>query len=141
MVTVTAIRTEKEYETALARMSQLMDVLSPPEGQIEDENHPARIELELLSDLIEAYEYERYPIGQPSPIGAIELNMDRLGLAERDLIPAIGSRLKVEEVLTGKREITTPMAQALSKLLDIPVDILLQKPGAANGDAATGRGD
>ena len=127
MVTVTAIRTEEEYGTALTRMSELLDILSPPEGQIEDENHPARIELELLSDLIEAYENEHYPIGPPSPVGAIEFNLDRLGLTERDLIPIIGSRLNVKEVLTGKREITAPMARALGKLLDIPVDILLQK--------------
>ena len=127
MVTVTAIRTEEEYGTALTRMSELMDILSPPEGQIEVENHPARIELELLSDRIDAYENEHYPIGPPSPVGAIEFNLDRLGLTERDLTPAIGSRLKVKEVLTGKREITAPMASALGKLLDIPVDILLQK--------------
>ena len=131
MVTVTAIRTEEEYETALNRMSELMDILSPPEGQIEDENHPARIELELLSDLIEAYEDEHYPIGLPSPVGAIEFNLDRLGLTECDLIPIIGSQTKVEEVLLGKREITASMARALGKLLDIPMDILLQESGVA----------
>ena len=131
MVTVTAIRTEEEYETALNRMSELMDILSPPEGQIEDENHPARIELELLSDLIEAYEDEHYPIALPSPVGAIEFNLDRLGLAERDLIPAIGSHSEVREVLAGKREITASMARALGKLLDIPMDILLQESGVA----------
>lgn len=137
MVTVAAIRTEEEYETALNRMSELMDVLSPQEGRIEDENHPARTELELLSDLIEAYEDEHYPMRLPSPGGAIEFNMERLGLTERNLIPIIGSRSKVKEVLSGKRKITAHMARDLGELLDIPMDVLLQEPS----DASTDKGD
>ena len=51
--------------------------------------------------------------------------MDQGGLSPRDLIPFIGSRAKVSEVLSGKRAITMPMARALHEHLGIPADVLL----------------
>ena len=63
MADIHPITTEADYDAALARVSELMDTLSSPQGQIEDVNHPARIELDALVDLIEAYEDEHYPIG------------------------------------------------------------------------------
>ena len=116
------IRSEEDLTAALARLEE---IFFAKEGTPEDH------ERSVLSDLIEAYEDKHYPIGLPSPVGAIEFNLDRLGLAERDLIPAIGSHSEVREVLAGKREITASMARALGKLLDIPMDILLQESGVA----------
>ena len=48
--------------------------------------------------------------------------MDQAGLARRDLVPYIGSRAKVSEVLSGKRSITMSMARALHRHLGIPAD-------------------
>ena len=56
------IITEADYDAALARVSKLMDALTGPQGQTEDVNHPARVELDALVDLIEAYESEHYPM-------------------------------------------------------------------------------
>ena len=63
MTAIRPIRTEEDYEAALARISELMDALSPPEGQIENGNDPLRIELDVLSDLVERYEDKHYPTG------------------------------------------------------------------------------
>ena len=52
--------------------------------------------------------------------------MEQKGLNRRDLEPAIGSRGRVSEVLTRKRPLTVPIVRALSRILDIPVDILAQ---------------
>ena len=65
MESAKAIRSEEDYDAALARVSDLMDILSPPEGEIEDESHPARIELDALTDLVERYEDRYYPIPTP----------------------------------------------------------------------------
>ena len=119
------IKNIRSDEDLTAALSRLEEIFFAEEGTPEDH------ERSVLSDLIEAYEDEHYPIGLPSPVGAIEFNLDRLGLTERDLIPIIGSQIKVKEVLSGRREITAPMARALCKLLDIPVDVLLQKAGVA----------
>ena len=128
MASVKPIRTEEDYESALERVSELMDALSGPQGQIEDPDYPGRDELDVLVDLIVLYEARHYPIDPPTAIGAIEYEMDERGMTLRDLIPIIGSRSKVSEVLSGKREITMPMARALHRDLGIPAEILLSLP-------------
>ena len=128
METIKAICSENDYEVALARVWELMGILSTPEGEIQNDNHPARIELETLTNLVEHYEDWHYPIGPPSPIAAIEFEMDQRELTQRDLVPLIGSgsRAKVSEVLSGKRPITMSMARALHRHLGISADVLLQ---------------
>ena len=79
------IRNEAEYDAALARISELMDALSGPEGQIEDKSHPARVELDLLVDQVESYEDLHYPIDPPSPSAAIEFHLDQTGTIPTDL--------------------------------------------------------
>ena len=130
MASISPIRTEQDYEAALARINELMDALSGPEEQIEDADDPNRVELDVLADLVEFYEGKHHPIELPSAVAAVEYCMDQRGLTQRDLIPYIGSRSKVAEVLSGKREITMSMARALNRHLSIPADVLLQKPDA-----------
>jgi len=122
MVNVSPIRTEADYDAALARIEALFHAEI---GTLEGD------ELDILVTLVERYEDEHHPIDFPSAVGAIEFCMDQQGLSQRDLIPYIGSRAKVSEVLSGKRAITMTMARALHRHLGIPADILLQEPGAA----------
>jgi HTH-type transcriptional regulator/antitoxin HigA len=82
--------------------------------------------VEVLSVLIEAYEARHYPILAPDPIAAILFMMEQKGLTRRDLEPAIGSRGRVSEILNRKRLLTLPMVRALSALLGIPTDVLVQ---------------
>ena len=82
--------------------------------------------VEVLSTLIEAYEARHYPILAPDPIAAILFMMEQKGLTRRDLEPAIGSRGRVSEILNRKRLLTLPMVRALSALLGIPTDVLVQ---------------
>ena len=116
-----SIRTEEDYEAALARIDEIFHAeVGTPEG----------VELDELVDLVESYEDKHYPIGLPDPISAIEFRMDQANLSQKDLIPYIGSSAKVSEVLSGKRDITMAMARALHEHLGIPADVLLQRPGA-----------
>ena len=131
MERIRAIRTKEDYDAAMDRIQKLLDQLSGEDGQIEDEDHPARVELDVLSDLAEHFEAKTEEIGYPDPVAAIEFRMDQGGLTPRDLVPFIGSRPKVSEVLAGKRAITMPMARALHQHLGIPADVLLQQPGAS----------
>ena len=125
MDNIKPIRTEADYEAVLARIDELMDAeLESPEGE----------ELDVLADLVELYETKHVPMGYPSPVAAIKFRMDQAGLSPRDLVPFIGSRAKVSEVLSGKRAITMPMACALHEHLGIPADVLLREPGAALDD-------
>ena len=134
MVQVRAIRSEEDYDNALARITELMDALSGPEGQVEEVDNSFRVELDVLTDLVELYEERHYPIGFPDPISAIKFRMDQANLTPRDLVSFLGSRAKVSEVLSEKRAITMSMARALHQHLGIPADVLLQKPGASLPD-------
>ena len=119
MANIKPIRSERDYEAALDRISELMDTeADSPEGD----------ELDVLVDLVELYESKQVPMGYPSPIAAIEFRMEQAGLRPADLASFIGSRAKVSEVLSGKRAITMPMARALHEHLGIPADVLLQEP-------------
>ena len=135
MTQIRAIRSEEDYDAALARITELMDALSGPEGQVEDSDNPFRIDLDVLTDLVELYEERHHPIGFPDPVSAVKFRMDQANLSPRDLVPLIGSRAKVSEVLSGKRAITMSMARALHQHLGIPADVLLQEPGANMPDA------
>ena len=54
--------------------------------------------------------------------------MDQNSLTPKDLIPYIGSRSRVSEILSGKRKLTLAMMRALHKHLGIPAEILLAEP-------------
>jgi HTH-type transcriptional regulator/antitoxin HigA len=116
---IKAIRTEADYEQALARIDTLMDAVP---------GTPASEELDILVDLVELYEQKHVPMGFPSPLAAIEFRMEQSGASARDLIPLIGSRAKVSEVLSGKRPLTLAMARALHEHLGIPAEVLLRAP-------------
>lgn len=116
------IKTEDEYQAALARIDQLMD--AEPET-------PECDELELLSTLVEVYEDEHYPMGIPDPVSAIQFRMEQLGFTPQNLMPFIGSRSRVSEILNHKRPLTLRMMRALNKGLGIPAEILLQEPSTS----------
>ncbi|MGH7793898.1 MAG: ImmA/IrrE family metallo-endopeptidase [Candidatus Binatia bacterium] len=128
-MSIRAIRSEADYEAALTRINDLMDAeAGTPEGE----------ELDVLTDLVELYEAKHVPMGFPSPLGAIRFRMEQSGLSPRDLIPFMGSRAKVSEVLSGKRPLTMQMARTLHANLGIPADVLLQQPGGELRSALEG---
>ena len=120
MSSIKPIRTDEDLDVALKRIEEIFHA---EPGTPEDD------ELGVLLDLVEYYEDKHYPVGPPgNPIDAIEFVMEQRGLKPQDLIPLIGSHRKVVEVLSGKRDITMPMARALHKHLGIPAETLLQEP-------------
>jgi HTH-type transcriptional regulator/antitoxin HigA len=116
------IKTNAEHEAALARIEKLMDAeLNTPKGD----------ELELLSLLVHDYEEKKFPIDKPDPVAAIRFRMEQQGLAPKDLIPLLGSRSRVSEVLSGRRSLSLKMIRALVAGLRIPAELLLGEPGKA----------
>jgi HTH-type transcriptional regulator/antitoxin HigA len=77
------IKTEQDYEPAVARTERLMDAApGTPEGD----------QLDVLTTLVEVYEHQHFPVPPPDPIEAILYYMDSRGLSRRDLEPYIGNR-------------------------------------------------
>jgi len=118
------IKTEAEHRDALERIERLMD-------RDPDKGTPGADELEVVTLLVEDYESKNFPTSLPDPIEAIKFRMGQQNLAQRDLIPFIGSRSRVSEVLSGKRTLTLSMIRALHANLGIPAKVLLQKRDAS----------
>ena len=114
------IRNKADYEAALARIEELM--LSAPEP-----GSPEADQLELIGLLVEDYEHAHSPAEGLDPIDALKFRMEQLDLDQRALIPHIGSRSKVSEVLSRKRQLTLPMIRALHENFGIPIESLIQR--------------
>jgi len=114
---VRPIRTETDYQAALAEIAMLMDArLASPEGD----------RLDVLATLVEAYEVAHVRIEAPDPVSAILFMMEQKQLSRRDLEPAIGNQARAAEILNRRRALSLPMIRALSQVLDIPADVLIQ---------------
>ena len=114
------LRTEADYETALAYVETLMDAAP---GSPEEE------ELEVFALLIDEYEQAHHPIDLPDPIAAIKFRMEQQGLQQKDMVSYLGSQSRVSEVLNRKRPLSLTMIRALHEGLGIPAEVLLQEPG------------
>ena len=113
------IKTEKEYDDALAHVYELMqtDIV---------EGSPISDELEILSLLIKEYEQAHYPVSYPNPIEAIKFRMEQMNLSENELSDLLGTRSRKSEVLSGKRKLSLSMIRKLTDILHIPAEVLIQ---------------
>src|SRR5207253_5670885 len=86
----------------------------------------------LLLLLVETYEGAAYPIDLPDPIAALRFRMEQDGLRPNDLIPYLGSKSKVSEVLSGQRPLSLTMIRKLVTGLHLPAEVALRatKPRA-----------
>ena len=116
------IRTESDYQQALHRVAPYFD----NEPALDSD---AGAHFEAMVTLIEAYEAKHYPIAPPDPVQAIKFRMEQQGLTAADLVPMIGQRNRVYEVLNGKRKLTMAMVWKLHTGLGIPAESLIRQPG------------
>ena len=112
------IKTERDYKAALAEIEKLWGA---------KQNTPKGDRLDVLITLVDAYEREHHPIDPPDPIEAIKFRMDQMDLTRKDLEPYIGSRARVSEVLSRKRNLSLTMIRRLHEGLHIPLENLVGK--------------
>jgi HTH-type transcriptional regulator/antitoxin HigA len=114
-MTVRPIRTEEDYRSALGRAAELLG----------SKNQKDRDELEVLQAVIERWERAHHSIEAVTPAQAIKFRMEQTGLSPRDLIPYLGSKSRVSEILNGQRQLTVDQIRALHRHLGIPVSSLI----------------
>jgi HTH-type transcriptional regulator/antitoxin HigA len=113
------IHTESDYQAGLKDIEKLLD--SQPGTQEADR-------LEVLVTLVEAYEARNFPIPEPyDPVEVLEYYMQSRGLGRTDLIPYLGGKERVSEVLNRKRGLSLAMIRRLHLGLGIPADLLVGK--------------
>ena len=104
MADVKPIRSEADYEAALAEVERLWGAKSgTPRGD----------RLDVLATLIDSYESEHYPIDPPDPIEAIKFRMEQQNLTRKDLEGILGTRTRVAEVLNRRRGLSINMIRRL----------------------------
>ena len=111
------IRTETDYEAALGEIDRLMDA---------EPNTLEGDRLDILTTLVEAYEAQHHPIEAPDPIAALEYFMEQRGITRADLVPLLGSRSRVSEILNRKRRLTIDMAWRLHRELGMPAEAVIK---------------
>jgi HTH-type transcriptional regulator/antitoxin HigA len=115
---IEVIKNEDQYREFSARASTLAGrdpAADTAEGR----------ELEVLAVLLEDYERRHFPLEAPGPLDALRFRMEQLGLRPRDLVPFLGARSRVSEVLAGKRPLSLAMIRALHSRLGIPLSSLI----------------
>ena len=117
IMNIKPIKSENNYQEALQRLDELFDAkIGTPESD----------EADILALLIDNYETEQYPIEAPDPIEAILIRMEEMKIKQVDLIPEIGGKSRVSEVLNRKRKLTVEMIRNLTKRLDLSANLLIK---------------
>jgi HTH-type transcriptional regulator/antitoxin HigA len=111
------IKTEEDYQKSLERMEEIFDT---PIGTMESD------EADILALLIDEYEKKNYPIDAPDPIEAIKIRMEEMNLKQVDLIPEIGGKSRVSEILNKKRKLTVEMIRNLAIRLQLSAELLIR---------------
>jgi HTH-type transcriptional regulator/antitoxin HigA len=116
-----AIRTEREYDVAVARLNALVD-------DVGDNSKDTRYRLiETLSVLIEAYDREHHRMPDASGIEVLRFLIEEHGLTQKDL-PEIGSQGVVSEMLAGRRILNVRQIQALAARFGVDAGAFIDAP-------------
>lgn len=118
-IVVKAIETEEEYDRMVAAVERLFDKgedrLSPEESAL----------LETMAILIQAYDDRHHPLPPAAPNETLAYLMETGGRTAKDLLPVLGTRGRVSEVLNGKRSISKEQAKKLASLFKVAVDLFI----------------
>ncbi len=110
----TLLKTEAHYQAALERLDEIFQPCSEAEQD----------EFDLLVLLINNYETTHHPIPDADPVQVIKMKMAYMELQQKDLVKYIGSKSTVSKILSYKSPLTLRHIWILSKLLDLPVELL-----------------
>ncbi|MBQ7063157.1 MAG: helix-turn-helix domain-containing protein [Bacteroidales bacterium] len=118
------IKTEAAYEAAMARIDELLKVVTDDMPL----TNPLMAELDMLSELVEEYEEVHYPFPPPEMVltEAIKESLHKKKMTQRDAAALLGiSAPHFSEIVRGKTEPSLPLARNISRKLDIPAEVVL----------------
>jgi HTH-type transcriptional regulator/antitoxin HigA len=114
-VTIKAIKTEQQHEEAIKTVAKLM-------SRADEE---AVDQILVYQALIEQWERRLFTLPSVTPAEAIKFRMEQAGLTRRDLVPVLGTKSRVSEILSGHRQLTVDQIRALNKHFGIPAESLI----------------
>lgn len=115
MVPLRPIRTEADYDAAVAAMNMLLDAGAA------NETHPLASLVATLGELIGDYDDQHYVDREVSGVDVLRLLMEQHGLTQSEL-PEVGTQGVVSEILRGKREINLRQVKSLKQRFGVSAD-------------------
>jgi HTH-type transcriptional regulator/antitoxin HigA len=113
------IRSDAELGNAITKIDELID--RPTLSRGDD------LYLDILSDLVEMYESRHIEIPQASGVEMLRFLMEANDMQQKDLVPLLGSKSTVSEVLSGKRPLTLAHITRLSGRFNLPADVFIDR--------------
>ena len=119
---MTALPQVIESEEELERAEKIIDSLLSKGENLSPEEEKL---LDLVSDLVEKYEDEHYPMPEVAPNEILKFLMEDRGLKQSDLLHIFGSSGIASEVVNGKRSISKAQAKKLAEFFKVSVELFI----------------
>ena len=113
------IRSEEDLDKAFARIDEIIDAnLGTPEWE----------ELDLLSELVWAYEQRQHPINPPDPIDLLNAKLEDGEITPEQFREVLPNRSTRSQVLNKKRRIAIKAALEIANQGWVPMELFFQTP-------------
>jgi HTH-type transcriptional regulator/antitoxin HigA len=117
MSDIRLIKTEADYEAAMAEIDDIFDDLPEP-------GTPEGDRFELLTVLVSHYEDRHFPIPAADPVDLLRFAITDMGHSQTELASLFGSRSRASEVMNRKRPLTLDMIRGISEAWKLPLEAL-----------------
>jgi HTH-type transcriptional regulator / antitoxin HigA len=112
------IQNERQFESMVERLEEL----DFAKRKLTREEKALR---EILAALIEVYDKEHHRIPEQPPYEMVRFLMEQRGLKQADLVPVLGSRAQVSDLVNGKRGISKAQAKKLAEYFGVSLELFI----------------
>ena len=112
------IETDEEFE----RMAALLEELTIPERDLTPEEDAVA---NLIEKLVLDYDDRFYAIPEAKPNEMVRYLMEQRGEKQADLVPLLGSRAQVSDLVNGKRGISKAQVKKLAEYFGVSAELFL----------------
>lgn len=118
LVPLRPIRDDQEYDRVVTTLNKLLD------AGVAHEQHPLGDLVDILGDVILAYDVVHFPLEDVPASATLQLLMEQHSLTFAD-VPEIGASAEVSDILNGARELNVSQINALAKRFNVPGAVFL----------------
>ncbi len=112
------IQNDREFD----RMAARLEALDFAKRKLTREEKALR---EILAALIEVYDETHHHIPKQPPYEIVKHLMEQRGLKQADLVPVLGSRAQVSDLVNGKRGISKAQARKLAEYFGVSAELFI----------------
>jgi HTH-type transcriptional regulator/antitoxin HigA len=112
------IRNDRDFDRMVARLEEL----DFAKRKLTQEENALR---EILSALIQVYDDQHYSMPKIPPHEMVKYLTEQRGLKQADLVPLLGSRAQVSDMVNGKRAISKTQMKKLALFFEVSAELFL----------------